>query len=196
MHEERRDRLNADGECGTIFVAQLPESDFLPMLVQTNSYLVPPEKREEHARMMRRFRQVLARLGCEYFEVYEQVGPNWNPTKTGGRFIQIMRFRDRDHYQAIQAAERADAPAQTLIREFSELIDLPRQEEQHQFASGFYSTLVSSVAGPAALARPAQDAPPTDVEDEDEPSAAPERKIAEASAAVKSPGNSKPRGKH
>lgn len=152
------------------------------MLVQTNSYLVPPEKRAEHARLMRRFRQVLARLGCEYFEVYEQVGPNWNPTKTGGRFIQIMRFRDRDHHQAIQAAERTDASAQTLIREFADLIDLPRQEEQRQFASGFYSTLVSSVADPLPLARSAQ----TEIEDEAESPATP----------VKAHANSKPHLKH
>ena len=34
------------------------------MLLQTNSYVVPKDKRLEHAKLMRRFRQTLVRLGC------------------------------------------------------------------------------------------------------------------------------------
>jgi len=37
------------------------------MLLQTNSYIVPRDKQEEHARLMRRFKQVLLKLGCEHF---------------------------------------------------------------------------------------------------------------------------------
>ena len=66
------------------------------MLLQTNSYIVPKEKRVEHARLLRRFRQALARVGCDHFEVYEQVGSNWTG-ETTGRFVQIMRFRDKQH---------------------------------------------------------------------------------------------------
>src|SRR5271154_3749743 len=68
------------------------------MLLQTTSYIVPKDKRVEHARLLRRFRQILMRLGCEFFEVYEQVGANWNPNQTTGRFVQILFFRDRKHY--------------------------------------------------------------------------------------------------
>jgi hypothetical protein len=125
--------------------------DIDQMLVQTNSYIVPLEKREEHARLMRRFRQALARLGCDHFEVYEQVGHNWNALKTGGRYVQIMHFRDRVHYQAVQEAERTDPLAQALIKTFSELIDLPQQQEQHQFAVGHYTTVVSSISSNAAI---------------------------------------------
>ena len=33
------------------------------MLLQTNSYIVPKDKRSEHSRLIRRFRQTLGRLG-------------------------------------------------------------------------------------------------------------------------------------
>src|SRR5437763_1122272 len=74
------------------------------MLLQTNSYFVPKEKRAEHARLMRRFRQALAKLGCDMFEVYEQVGANWTGAENG-RYVQIMRFRDGKHQVADQNAD-------------------------------------------------------------------------------------------
>ena len=117
------------------------------MLLQTNSYIVPSEKREEHARLMRRFRQALLRLGCDHFEVYEQVGTNWSPLKGGGRFVQFMRFRDRKHHQAVQNAERNDPAAQELIREFCQLIDFPYQVETGLFAVGCYAGAVSAGSG-------------------------------------------------
>src|SRR5579884_109887 len=61
------------------------------MLLQTNSYVVPKDRRPEHARLLRRFRQTLARLGCEHFEVYEQVGANWSSAEPTGRYVQLMR---------------------------------------------------------------------------------------------------------
>ena len=110
------------------------------MLLQTNSYIVPPEKRAEHARLMRRFRQALHQVGCDNFEVYEQVGANWGGAQTTGRFVQIMRFRDRKHQMAVQNAERTDPAAQQLIAEFCELINYPYQQQQQQFAVGFYAS--------------------------------------------------------
>lgn len=116
------------------------------MLLQTNSYLVPREKRVEHSRLLARFRQTLARLGCTHFEAYEQVGSNWSPTESTGRFVQIMRFRDRKHQLAVQAAERNDPSAQTLIREFCELINFSYQQQQGLFAVGFYSGAIPMTA--------------------------------------------------
>lgn len=110
------------------------------MLLQTNSYIVPKEKRAEHARLMRRFRQALHQVGCDNFEVYEQVGANWGGTATSGRFVQIMRFRDRKHQLAVQNAERNDPAAQQLIAEFCELINYPYQQQQQQFVVGFYAS--------------------------------------------------------
>ena len=112
------------------------------MLLQTNSYIVPKEKRAEHARLLARFRQTLARLGCDHFEAYEQVGANWSGTEATGRFVQIMRFRDRKHQQQVQGAERSDPNAQSLIKEFCELINFPYQQQQGLFAVGFYSSAV------------------------------------------------------
>jgi len=109
------------------------------MLLQTNSYVVPRDRREEHERLIRRIRQALLRIGCDCFEVYEQVGANWAPIKGGARFIQIMRFRDRQHHQDIQEAEKNDPGFQELINEFMELIDLPEQQSQGLFAMGYYS---------------------------------------------------------
>ncbi|MDP9175952.1 MAG: hypothetical protein M3O30_19110 [Planctomycetota bacterium] len=109
------------------------------MLLQTNSYIVPRDKRMEHARLLRRFRQTLMRLGCDHFEVYEQVGANWNTGETTGRFVQIMRFRDRKHQLGVQSAERSDPVAQALVREFCELINFPYQQQQGLFAVGFYT---------------------------------------------------------
>jgi len=116
------------------------------MLLQTNSYLVPREKRVEHSRLLGRFRQTLARLGCTHFEAYEQVGSNWSPTESTGRFVQIMRFRDRKHQLAVQAAERNDQSAQQLIREFCELINFSYQQQQGLFAVGFYAGAIPMTA--------------------------------------------------
>ncbi len=65
------------------------------MHFQINSYLVPMDKREEHSRLMRRFKQELARLGCEQFEVIEEAESNWVPARGDARVMQIMTFRDR-----------------------------------------------------------------------------------------------------
>jgi hypothetical protein len=117
------------------------------MLLQTNSYVVPKDKRNEHTRLVRRFRQSLARLGCDHFEVYEQVSQNWGGQDSGGRYVQIMRFRDRRHQLEVQAAERADPGAQALIQEFCELINFPFQQQQGLFAVGFYSSVLPTVSG-------------------------------------------------
>jgi hypothetical protein len=119
------------------------------MILQTNSYIVPREKRSEHARLLARFRKSLAKLGCDHFEAYEQVGPNWNTAETPGRFVQIMRFRDRKHQQQVQAAERSDPTAQQLIKEFCELINFPYQQQQGLFVVGFYNSVLAS--GPGQL---------------------------------------------
>src|SRR5215207_11307082 len=112
------------------------------MLLQTNSYVVPKEKRTEHARLVRKFRQTLGRLGCDQFDVFEQVGPNWSTGETTGRFVQMMRFRDRKHQLAVQNAEKSDAAAQQLIAEFCELINFPYQQQQGLFAVGFYQSVL------------------------------------------------------
>lgn len=121
------------------------------MLLQTNSYIVPKDRRAEHARLLRRFRQTLARLGCDHFEVYEQVGQNWSSEQTSGRFVQIMRFRDRRQQLAVQSAERTDPTAQRLIAEFCDIINFPYQQQHGLFAVGFYTGAL-----PAGPARPAE----------------------------------------
>lgn len=112
------------------------------MLLQTNSYIVPKEKRAEHARLIRRFRQTLLRLGCDHFEVYEQVGSNWSNSESTGRYVQILRFVDRKHQLAVQAAERNDPTAQGVIAEFCDLINFPYQQQQGLFAVGFYTSVL------------------------------------------------------
>jgi hypothetical protein len=138
------------------------------MLLQTTSYIVPKDKRIEHARLLRRFRQTLMRLGCEYFEVYEQVGANWNPNQTTGRFVQILFFRDRKHYLAHQTAEKNDSQAQKIVAEFCEMINLPYQQEQGLFAVGYYTSFLRMPAMTGAV-EAAEDAPPQ----ADEPAAPP-----------------------
>jgi hypothetical protein len=127
------------------------------MLLQSNSYVVPKEKRAEHARLVRRFRQTLNRLGCDQFDVFEQVGPNWSTGETTGRFVQMMRFRDRRHQLAVQNAERQDPTAQQLIAEFCELINFPYQQQQGLFAVGFYQSVLP-VAPPRLTGGTADDA--------------------------------------
>lgn len=121
------------------------------MLLQTNSYIVPKEKRSEHARLMRRFRQALGKLGCDMFEIYEQVGANWTGNDANGRYVQIMRFRDRKHQMSVQNAERTDPAAQALIAEFCELVNFPYQQQQGFFAVGFYNSVLAGIAGHEAL---------------------------------------------
>jgi hypothetical protein len=112
------------------------------MLLQTNSYIVPKDKRGEHARLMRRFRQTLLRLGCDQFEVYEQVGANWTGVEASGRYVQIMRFRDLKHQHVVQSGERNDPTAQALIAEFCDLVNFAYQQQQGLFAVGFYHSVL------------------------------------------------------
>lgn len=126
------------------------------MLMQTNSYIVPKERRDEHTRLVQRFRQTLMRLGCDHFETYEQVGVRWSDEQGNGRFVQIMRFRDRKHQQAVEAAERSDPTAQALIREFCELVNLPYQQQQGLFAVGFYKSILQPVVRTKPAAGPGQ----------------------------------------
>src|SRR5689334_18558814 len=136
------------------------------MLLQTNSYIVPKDKRAEHARLLRRFRASLAKLGCDSFEVYEQVGSNWTSGEPTGRYVQIMRFRDRRHQLAVQAAERTDPIAQAIIAEFCRLINFPYQQQQGLFAVGFYNSVL-----PVAPSRPGAAAAPETEDVEEAPAA-------------------------
>src|ERR1700733_12162041 len=113
------------------------------MLLQTTSYIVPKDKRAEHARLLRRFRQTLMRLGCDHFEVYEQVGANWNPAETTGRFVQILRFRDRKHHLAVQQEERSDPQVQQGVAEFWNLINFPSQQKQGLLAVRVYTSFMN-----------------------------------------------------
>src|ERR1700689_574718 len=152
------------------------------MLLQTNSYIVPKDKRAEHARQIRRFRQTLLRLGCDHFEVYEQVGSNWSNSESTGRYVQILRFVDRKHQLAVQAAERNDATAQAGIAEFCDLINFPYQQQQGLFAVGFYTSVL-----PIALKRGLRDdlIPSLDSTEEAEESAeAPVDENAETASAM------------
>jgi len=92
--------------------------------------------------LIRRFRQTLLRLGCDHFEVYEQVGSNWSNAESAGRYVQILRFLDRKHQLAVQAAERTDPTAQAVIADFCELINFPYQQQQGLFAVGFYTSVL------------------------------------------------------
>lgn len=115
------------------------------MLLQTNSYIVPRQHQAEHARLLARFQKALVRIGCDLFEVYQQADANWEPTEGECRFVQILRFRDREHQQAVRAAERLDLEAQSLIEEFCRLINFPYQQEHGLFAVGFYTELQSEL---------------------------------------------------
>ncbi|HZZ44099.1 MAG TPA: hypothetical protein VFE58_14275 [Tepidisphaeraceae bacterium] len=114
------------------------------MLLLTNSYIVPREKRDDHARLVKRFRHILASVGCDQYEVYEQVGPVWAGADASGRYVQIMRFRDRKHYQTVQEAEQASPDAQQIIREFCDLINIPYQEHQGLYSIAYYASVISS----------------------------------------------------
>jgi hypothetical protein len=128
------------------------------MLLQTNSYIVPKDRRSEHTRLLRKFRATLMRLGADHFEVYEQVGANWASGESTGRFVQIMRFRDHQHQQEVQAREKQDPVAQQLISEFCALINFPYQQQQGLFAVGFYTSALP-VSQPRST-RPAAEEPP------------------------------------
>jgi hypothetical protein len=169
------------------------------MLLQTTSYIVPKDRRADHARILRRFRQALARLGCEHFEVYEQVGANWNTRETSGRFVQILRFRDHKHHLAVQTAERNDMALQKVIAEFCELINLPYQQQQGLFALGFYTSFMKAPSPKTGESQPALENEGVDLNAAPEPgvvqgsvvqsSAAPSNP-APASAAASTPGES------
>lgn len=151
------------------------------MLLQTNSYVVPKDKRSEHARLVRRFRQTLARLGCDHFEAYEQTGANWGGESTG-RFVQIMRFRDRRHQQQVQQAERTDPAAQALIREFCDLINFPYQQQQGLFAVGFYTSVLPTASPRAGVGQGQESSPAPPAEPEPNPPPSPPATMSALSA--------------
>lgn len=130
------------------------------MLLQTNSYIVPKDKRTEHARLIKRFKQIMSRYGCDDFEVYEMAGPGWS-TEVGGRFIQIMKFRDKEHAKQIQEMEKNDATAQELVRDFMEMINFSYQHSAGHATTAFYISLVSG-PGLGRLAGNARDIPGVD----------------------------------
>lgn len=135
------------------------------MLLLTYSYVVPKDKRTEHARLLLRMRQTMARLGCEHFEAYEQVGKSWIGGEPTGRVVQILKFRDRQAFAAVQAAEKTDPQAQQLIKEFCDLINLPYQQQANLFMDGYYSSLIATAATRAPGAGdppPIADASPDD----------------------------------
>jgi hypothetical protein len=133
-------------------MTQWPWKVTAAMLLQTNSYLVPPDRREEHDGLIRRFRRVLLRLGCDQFDVFEQTAPGWPTGGATGRFVQMLRFRDRGHQLRVQAAERSDGEAQALVAEFCALVDLPGQQQRGAYAAGFYQLVDAGDQGDASPA--------------------------------------------
>jgi hypothetical protein len=81
-----------------------------------------------------------------------------------------MRFRDRKHQLAVQAAEREDPVAQALVAEFCELINFPYQQENNLFAVGYYTALM----GPAQSRMGVGEEPETAPAAADGPTPAPE----------------------
>ncbi|MEL7239272.1 MAG: hypothetical protein AAGK78_10450, partial [Planctomycetota bacterium] len=147
------------------------------MLLQTNSYIVRSEQRADHARLMRQFRACFRRLGAE-FEVYEQDErrPSGQPSKQqGGRFVQVMRFRDRAHHRQHANVESQDQIAQDLVAAFCKLVDLPYQQEQGLFTSSVLTTCLpcsEEDAGPGN-ANDASATPPTTDNQKGSPTGAP-----------------------
>ena len=117
------------------------------MLLQTNSYVVPKDKRNEHALLVRRFRQSLAKLGCGHFEVYEQVSQNWSGQDSGGRYVQIICASATAGISSkCRRPSASDPVAQALIQEFCELINFPFQQQQGLFAVGFYNSVLPAIS--------------------------------------------------
>ena len=111
------------------------------MILLTHAYLVPREKEDQHARLVRRLAEVMSGLGAE-FEVFEQraaeIGSQESAT---GRFVQIARFRDQKHLQQVQAAETSNIQAQALIAEICELVDMAGQQMRGTYLPGTYVSL-------------------------------------------------------
>lgn len=114
------------------------------MLLQTNAYSVPTDKRDSHARLTARLQEAMRKIGAT-LEVYEQVGPGFSPAEEStGRYVQVMRFRDRRHLANVQAAERNDVLVQTLLAEFVQLIGLPEQANRGTYLPGYYSAVTAT----------------------------------------------------
>jgi hypothetical protein len=113
------------------------------MLLQTHSYFVPNEHRDEHAKLMVSFGSILKRLGVEHFQVYEQLGDDFSGESATGRFVQTIGFRDKAHRLKIQELEVRDPEARRVLSVFSTLIDLPMQREQGLFSAAYYASLSS-----------------------------------------------------
>lgn len=83
----------------------------------------------------------MRRIGANV-EVYEQVGPAFSPAEEAtGRYVQVIRFRDRRHLVAVQAAEKSDPVLQSIIAEFVVLVDLAGQQAAGTYLPGYYSAV-------------------------------------------------------
>ncbi len=109
------------------------------MILQTHTYYVPREKRNEHQRLVLKIREELKALGVASYNVFEQAGPDWGPeAEPSNRFVQVVYFTDVRHQKQVQQAEKASPSIQRLISEFCDLISLPDQQATGLFLTGYY----------------------------------------------------------
>ncbi len=129
------------------------------MLLQTNSYLVPRDRLRAHDLLMSRFRQCFERMGLPSsdFDVFRQAGEGFTSDRTtpGVRCVQMMRFRDRDHFNTVRQTEEGDAEAKRLVDELCRLVDLPAQQRTGHFGGAFYTAAPLEQSTTLAPAKPA-----------------------------------------
>lgn len=115
------------------------------MLLQTNAYSLPRDKKDQHARLVKRFEDCFRRLGAS-FEVYQQVDAGFKDQadQNSLRFVQLMKFKDEKHLASVRAAEVSDAACTQLIKDFCELIDYSGQVQSGLFLPGYYASVVAS----------------------------------------------------
>lgn len=87
------------------------------MFVVVYHYKVPPEKAKEYVMLEKRAMEVCREHGCLGIEIYRDAQ---DPT----HWMEINRFKDREHYLEVMKAMERDPRVRRLYKEFTTIIDI------------------------------------------------------------------------
>ena len=120
------------------------------MLLQTNSYIVPADRRADHARLIRKFRQALSRIGCDQFEVYEQVGPNWSPGAMREICPESCAFATASINKPCRRLKETIQDRSKSSPNFATLINFPYQQQARLFRRQLLHQRIACWSAPAS----------------------------------------------
>jgi len=84
------------------------------LFVMTYVYKVPQNKVDQYLDIQRRVKKVYSRHGCTEYEVFKGDDELW---------LEINRFKDREHYENVEKSVDLDPEIQILWKEFCSIVE-------------------------------------------------------------------------